>query len=201
MAVVSVLKVEWSGFVGGPGLSQFVLEGDDPLDLQPALQALEDFFVALAPLIPNNILLTPQTEALHYEHTTGVLLGATQLTAVGASTGTATGTWAAACGGSIQWDTGQIQNGRRVRGRTFIVPMAVNAYEDDGTLTSTAVSTMTTASGEISTFVGPNAANTFQVWGRPRDATETQPAKPASLAQITGASVSDKVAILRGRRD
>jgi hypothetical protein len=75
--------------------------------------------------------------------------------------------------------------GREIRGRTFVVPMATNAYDTDGTLAASTVSAFQTAANTVLT-----AAPTFRVWSR----------KGALAATCSSALAVDKAVVLRSRR-
>ena len=106
-------------------------------------------------------------------------------------------------GSMVGWETGQIMDGHRVRGRTFMVPGSNAIFDTDGTLVPTAVSGTIDAGTQL---ILEQAAS-FVVWHRPRKAraaTATRPALAAHLgshALVTTCRVPDKAVVLRSRRD
>jgi hypothetical protein len=112
--------------------------------------------------------------------------GGGPLTTVGTSAGNA----AAGVGASITWLTGGIVNGKRVRGRTFIVPMYSNLYEADGTLSSGAVTLLNAFGTDL-------VAGGLSVWHRPTGPGTAD----GSEHLVTGFRLRDKVAFLSSRRD
>ena len=97
---------------------------------------------------------------------------------------------AAPAGLRIEWRTSAIVNGRRLRGRTFIVPLPTSVYESNGTILAATLATFATA------------ANAY------RDAGVFSQSQPSIYsrthgvqADITSVIVPDEVSILRSRRD
>lgn len=201
MAEVGVIRAEWSGWNGGPGLSQFAVVLPDPNTLAAAIAAISSAFSSIAPLIPQGINIAFPGLVEQYESTTGVLLGDTTVTAGTSRTGGGTGPMIAAQGSSITWTTSEIQNGRRVRGRTFIVPLVSSAFDTDGTLSDLGQAYTQQFADGILDYNETAGTSRIAVWGRPREASGGNPARPSSLAPISGARVADKAAVLRSRRD
>ena len=112
--------------------------------------------------------------------------GGGPLTVVGTSAGNA----AAGVGCSITWLTAGIVAGKRVRGRTFLVPMYSNLYEADGTLSSGAVTLANDFGAEM-------VASGMSVWHRPTGPGTSD----GSEHLVTGYRLRDKVAFLSSRRD
>jgi len=92
----------------------------------------------------------------------------------------------------VNWRTNDYRFGRRIRGRTFMVPLNSNAYEGDGTLS-------TAARGDLQTFADTMVSGTggaeFGVWSRPRNGAG------GVFATVTSGTVPDMAAVLRSRRD
>ncbi len=53
--------------------------------------------------------------------------------------------YAAAAGACINWRTNTVHRGRRIKGRTFLVPLRGAAFEDNGTLSNATITSLTTA--------------------------------------------------------
>lgn len=97
---------------------------------------------------------------------------------------------AAGVGACITWLTSGIVSSRRVRGRTFIVPIPVANYDPDGTLTSGALTRLDTAAA----ILQPSLA----VWHRP---TAAGGGSDGSEHPAVDYRIRDKVAFLSSRRD
>jgi len=105
--------------------------------------------------------------------------------------GNATGSYSAPSGAVITWLTGLVHQGRRVRGRTFLVPIANQQLDTNGTLGSAFLTNLRTAAAAyIATAVNPC------IWARPDPGTTN-----GAAFTVAAASVADKVAVLTSRRD
>jgi hypothetical protein len=207
MSQVDVIKVFWTNLYGGVGLSQFAFEdlGTVP---DGAFTAVDALVANLCAFMPTSTTCQVQQVAETFDVAANQLTG-TKTAASGFSShsgpGTAVG-WAAGVGASITWNTGMIANGRRISGRMFVVPLTTAQF-GSGVLGTTALSNI---QGYASTFVSAcaSAGHPLQVWTRARAAVTADPAtgRPARAAkvgainEVTGATVKNQVATLRGRR-
>lgn len=141
--------------------------------------------------IPNNVTMTIPNTGEVIEDTTGELLSVWTGSGGGTVTGTASPAQAAGVGACVSWRTGGIVDGRRLRGRTFLVPYAASQYDQDGTLIPNAV-TFTNAFVTQLMASGPLA-----VWHRP---TTVGGSDGNSYGVVIG-TARDKVAFLSSRRD
>ena len=89
------------------------------------------------------------------------------------------------------WLTTTPATSRLVVGRTFLVPMGVQAYQSDGTIVDSSRTGLQTAANVLVAATTP----TMVVWRRPVGGAG------GSVAPVTAARVSDKVAVLKSRRD
>ena len=125
------------------------------------------------------------------ESTTGVISGSWAGAAQPSVSGTGVGAYTAPSGCVINWRTAGVVDGRRLRGRSFMVPLHGGAYDSDGTISAAALTSLRTA---LATFQAA-AAPVLQVWSRPLDGAG------GSNHTVTSADIPDKAAILRSRRD
>lgn len=187
-----------SGFQGGPGVATMYF-----LDVATAIESVSRFWGALSAVLPNTVHITPERSGDTIEDTTGALTGSWLGGVVSAATGQNPGAYSAPSGAVVDWRSGTVLDGKRVRGRTFIVPLAAGGYQDDGTLSPGTIGTIQAAATQFIV----EQSNSFVVWHRPykgRAALGTRPARPAHLgghALVTASSVPDKAAVLRSRRD
>lgn len=201
MAEILRVVTRWDGFAGSPGFTNLHFRdfdtdtNPDSAQVSSAINKVAGFFGAIAGLLPAAARLQVQREVDVLESTTGELLNSLNFTGtLNPIAGTATGSVAGPAGAVVNWRTGNVRNGRRIRGRTFLVPLATTAYETDGSLVSSALNTIQTAA---TTLIGQTGNPDFGVWARPSGPTATD----GIWVVATGASVPDMVAVLRSRRD
>jgi hypothetical protein len=132
----------------------------------------------------------------------GQLITEFTVSGIGGVTGSGGTTgYSAPSGGCIDWLTGKVHGRHLMTGRTFVVPLAQGQYENNGSLTTTCVTTLATAAENMRTAAGP----TFGVWGRPRPARTvggvTRPALVGAWWPAISSRVPDKAVVLRSRRD
>ena len=181
--------VQWVG-PAVKGLSvnvlHFAADGGPP---DPA--AILNAYRSIGGVIPTGqSILVPGTGDI-IEDTTGELLDVWAAPGGGQVDGAAGTKVAAGVGACVSWKTGGIIGGRRLRGRTFLVPYATDAYDNDGTLTPTAnTATQNFANGMMAS--GPLA-----VWHRPT----TPGGSDGNSYGAIAATTRDKVAYLSSRRD
>jgi hypothetical protein len=194
MAVYRV-KIRWSGFTGSPGYT--VLHFDAPTAATTAgAQAVYDhvrtFCTYVASALPTPVQLTTDSNVEVIDQTTAQLQDIFQVTGGTGQSGGNTGGFSASTGACITWETGEIKNGRRVRGRTFLVPLSGSMYDTDGTLTSAALTDLQ----EGAAFLAGGGFS-FGILSRP----SSQGAADGSFHTVTSGRISDKTAMLRSRRD
>jgi hypothetical protein len=102
--------------------------------------------------------------------------------------------YAAALGAVVSWRTGLVRNGRRIRGRTFLVPLSSLAFDNTGTLIPAALTTFNAAAVTLRDQTG---IADIGVYARP----SAPGAADGEWALITGHSIPDMGSILRSRRD
>lgn len=198
MAVMSRVRVSLTGLVGLPGVSTFYCL--TPSSFVPALQA---FYVSCGGAFPSGISTQVEGQGDTIEATTGELVGSWSTAQPAPGGGGASGAYSAPTGGVINWLTGVVANGHRLKGRTFLVPLGGTQFDLTGSIESAA---LTGLRANASTLVSA-VTNNFVVWHRPfpgAPAVGTKPARPAfsgSFAFVTGSSMPDKACVLRSRRD
>lgn len=189
------IQVRWSGFTGAPGYSAFhfdaATEGAGPTAQQCA-DAVRTLVASWSLYLPGGVSLQVESEVQRLEETTGELIGFEIITPGAAVSGSGTASWAAAAGAVLIWNTQGVRNGRRIQGRTFVVPMGGAGLSSDGSLAAAA---QTAFQSGAQTFADSITAPV--VWARPSGPG----ASDGQIASITSARVPDKVAILRSRRD
>lgn len=181
------IRCEWGGSpVEGPGLSTFYAV-DSPALLTPKLVL---FFEAIKLQLPPGATIRVPNDGDTLEATTGTLTGVWSSTGGGTSTSTETGVYAKGVGARITWNTDLVENGRRVRGATYIVPLLAGAYQADGTIATSSLNAIQAAADALVTGMAGDLA----VWHRPG------PKGAGVPAVVVSATVKDQVSWLRSRR-
>jgi len=208
MAVVlSICRTNWSGTTGGPGLTQLAFEAPtdphswDAAAAQRVVNAVRAAWVSIGAYLPDNIKLDVNPVVDTYDIVSGDLVGSSTAAAVPAQVaGTATANFSMAAGCKVNLNTGQIRNGRRVRGSVFIVPAASNAFTTDGLVLGTARSAINAAFAGINTTLA-SSNEQMTVWSRPIPEGKQYGPRDGASTLVTGFETSEKTAILKGRRD
>lgn len=181
----------WEVPGGGTGYSVFHFLDGTPGQFDPSLAVnLSNAFSAIQVNLPNDVTISFDNEARVLDSLTGDLLAAYPVTPSASISGGGAGSWAGAAGARVVWDTGEIVAGRRLRGRTYLVPLANTAYDNDGTLSAAFIGRALDFGQALVQPALPNPSP-LVVWSR---------ASGAALP-VVGWSCPDKTAILRSRRD
>jgi hypothetical protein len=188
----------WSGFPGQPGFTYlYGADAGNPGDfaLQTRAFLLDITKVASdGDSLPSGLKIQGDAFVDLIDEQTGHMMSASPVTAPLVITGAGSGSYAGPCGIAVTWITNGFEGDppRRVRGRTFLVPLAGNVHDSDGTVGS---SFLTQARTAASTYLA--GAITPVVWHRP-----TSPGgSDGSLHPIVSSQITDKQAVLRSRRD
>lgn len=181
------LRVSLGGSdIVGAGVTTFY-SVTDASALQPAVAT---FFGDIRGLLPSALSYTVPNSGEVLDASTGATTSGWTAGGESASTGTGTGAFALGVGASIRWNTGLIENSRRVAGRTYVVPMIGSAFEDDGTLALATLNVLRSAATGLITAAGGDLA----VWHRPG------PLGAGVPAVVTSSTVKDTPSWLRSRR-
>lgn len=154
---------------------------------QPEVKA---FWTSVASIMSGYVTIAIPNEGEEFDETTGILTGTWTQGTSSSVTGGGSGAYAGGVGACVAWDTSGIHAGRKVRGRTFIVPLAANTYDADGTLASGTRTTLNTAAA---TLLAATSAS-FYIWTRPRTGLA------GAVHAVTSGNVADHVSWLRSRR-
>lgn len=193
--MLTQVSAVWTGFSGAPGYTNFHFSGEvDETTVEGPITKVRQFFQEVMPQIPPNVQITVESEVTILDESTGALIGyVTNPNGSFSYDGTAAETsYSAASGAVINWNTDTVNRGRRVRGRTFLVPLSNKAYEDDGSLNLAALTGLNAGADSIR---DPQSGDVFCVWSRPRNGAG------GTLAPVTSHRASDMAAVLRSRRD
>lgn len=194
----------WTGFPGSPGYSNFhftvdggfwdggVIGSEAQAAADDAAADVRGAFIKVANLLPDTVTIQVDTEAEILNSDTGEILGVVETDSTPVTGASSSTSWSGASGGVVNWRTNDYRGGRRIRGRTFMVPLAGNAYEDNGTLSTEGRDDLQSFGNAL---VNGSGSADFGVWSRPRNGAG------GVFATVVGSNVPDMAAILRSRRD
>lgn len=202
MVAIARVRTEWTGFNGAPGYTNLFFRdfgNQEPIDVDAAVAAaaaarVVTFWNTIEQYFPNDVTLRVDNVVDVLEDSTGELVDSFSTPVNAPILGTNTGSYSAATGGVIGWTTGSIRNGRRIRGRTFLVPLASLVMSTSGRIEPGVVSTIQTSA---SALADNTSTPDLGVWARPT----ASGASDGQWAVVTGARVTDLPAVLRSRRD
>jgi hypothetical protein len=158
---------------------------------------LKTFWTACAALMAGWVTIRVPNSGETFDEVTGTLTGTWSQGTSSSFLGAGSGGAAGGVGACVGWTTGGIRNGRKVRGRTFVVPLAAGVYDSDGTLLS---GTVTTLQAAVNALVAATSVSLY-VYCRPTPAPGgIGPDSPGQAASITSGLVKDHVSWLRSRR-
>lgn len=204
MATILRVTSEWSGFPGGPGFTNLHFrdfagsDGDGldptPADAQSAASKVRSFWEAIQAQLPSTVRVTVKPEVDVLDVATGDLVDSFQTNVLDPTQGDAVGAYTAAAGAVINWRTNGIRNGRRVRGRTFLVPLTFSSFGADGALNANTRTLITDAAAALS---ASNGSPDLGVYARPT----TKDGTDGAWFVVSSSSVPSMSAMLTSRRD
>lgn len=195
MAVLQI-KTTWTGGPSAPGLTLFNVENSGVGDFDAALAAVQSFWTTVSSPIPDEYKLQVDQTAFSYNEADGSIQGLqTGTNPLAQISGQGPGSYSHGTGTRIDWATSAIARRRRVRGRTFIVPLTHASFGPDGYLTAATVTYLEDAAYALLSAL-ETAGLPLVVWSRP---TTEYPL--GEINPVIDANVPTKVAVLRGRRD
>lgn len=190
----------WASWPGQPGYTNFYTS----ISLA-SLAPIVTFWDSIKALLPLNLTVTVPGSGDIVNESTGQIQSVWTATGGGTVTATGAGAYSGASGAVVEWLTQGIVAGRRVMGKSYLVPLVTTAYQSDGTL---ATATQTTLASAASTMQGA-LGNTLLVWARPFVPPADNPAvgqpghkeaRAGSSWPVVGSRVPDLAAVMRSRR-
>lgn len=187
--MVAQYRAIWTAPGGGTGYSVFHFT---TAGASGAAQTIADdtreFFLGLQSALPDDVIVSFDSEVLDMDPS-GTLQAVWGVTPGADVNGSITSGYARAQGARVDWATDQVVAGRRLTGRTYVVPVGSVFFDTQGLLTSAAVTDLQNAANA---FISDTASNRpLRVWSRTH----------AVDSVVTAASIPTQGAILRGRRD
>lgn len=195
MFIVSRVKVLWTGWSGAPGYSNFITGGTLLADLNAFATRVQAFLAAVAGQMPAPVQSAIQSTTEQFDANTGDLTGTLDITALPAQAGGAINNqFSSISGACVTWRTGVTVDGKRVRGRTFLVPLSTSAYENNGTLLDASLTSLRTAATNLASPGALPPERQLHVWHRPT-------ALHVGIPVPTNAgTINDRVSFLKSRR-
>lgn len=151
-------NVIWNGLPTGPGLSTWYSEsatGD--------AGTIHTFYSSISAYLPIGISCVFPAVGDILDAGTGVVHGTWTATPQTTVSGSGSTQYNARTGACVSWMTGLVVGRRRLRGRTFIVPLMATGYDTDGTLGATTLNTLQNAANALAATVG----HTINIYHRP----------------------------------
>jgi len=197
VGTIGRVQTVFTGWDGAPGLQTSFYHLDTTWQWagyhQNVTDGVEAAYTAAAGLFPDGMTFTVNPIIDIFEDTTGEMLESFEGTSDPVS-GMGGADWGpTATGLCVTWRTGGIVNNKRVRGRSFLVPVAATKIQSDGTPTMQA---LTEAGQWASTMEGGlSPYGDLVVWHRPINDLG------GSSHIVTSHTITDQFAVLRSRRD
>jgi len=198
------VRTRWTGFSGAPGYTILHFRdfnspdpgnGDGSVEgATAAVNRVQTFFGSIAQTLPNTVTVDVEREVDVIDDSDGSLVESYGATEGGPVQGTGGATYAAPVGAVVNWRTGAVRNGRRLRGRTFLVPLAGSNFNASGVLIPAVQTILQNAANALASTGG--TPDLF-VFGRP----SSQAASDGISSVVTSATVPSLAAILSSRRD
>lgn len=194
MTVIAKVQAQWNGFQGAPGYTNWyaLSDGDAAAAANALAVRMRAFFDAIKANVPSGATIKVQRTYQVIDGTNGTITAENSLVAdPTVVTGTAVASYAGPAGCAVTWETGSFNAaGHRVRGRTYLVPLA-GAFDPDGSLSNVFLGTVQAAA---TAALGGTGA--LSVWSR-----NAPGASDGIVRTATAATIRDKASILRSRRD
>ena len=198
MSDLARVRVAWQNWPGAPGVSTFW--GDSTIN-QTAIDALRTFFNAIAGNLPSGLTIQVPSSGDLISAQTGLISGTWSVGTTPAQVAaTGAGAYAGNAGAVVHWLTNAVvtstspktgkTTARRLRGRTFLVPLISSAYDTNGSLGVGVLNTVQTAANALLAA----APGVYNVWHRPK------PGQGENFSEIVSARVPDLAVSLRSRR-
>lgn len=181
------VRVAWTGSpVTGAGVSTFYVDEA----ATGYVSALRAFFEAIKNVIPAGVSIQVPPSGDMIDVATGAITGAWSETGVAVVVCSGAGPFVAGTGVRVTWATAGIRNGRRVKGSTFIAPMAASVFDSDGTPSAALI---TQIDGAATTLLAAIPTDLI-IYSRPSGAT------PGLGSPVISSDVPNAASWLRSRR-
>jgi hypothetical protein len=212
MTVIARVKLEWTGFNGGPGYSIFHMRDFGLQDVgdwtnehaAAAATKIEAWADGVRSIVAPPVRLKVSSDVEIINEQTGQLETVVSAGVRNQMQNPAPGVggYSGASGAVVTWRTNGVRNGRRIRGRTFIVPCYAAAFQEDGTLSPAARLQLEASSANL---ISAEGTPDMGVYARPTRTRNPDGSFTTNADGVwyfaTSVSVPDLAAVMRSRRD
>jgi hypothetical protein len=199
MASLAKVTINWTGFIGAPGYTNLYFRNSTPglitqAVVDNAVTKVDAFVTAIKTMLPPVVTVGTSSTVDEVNDSNGALVAFWAGTPAAPGAGTMAGAYSAPSGACVAWSTSTVRNGRRIRGRTFVVPLGGAAVGTDGTIDTNELTDLRNAAIALRAATGDAR---LVIWARPTTPGGTD----GGSAEVTSSTVQDKVAVLTSRRD
>lgn len=181
---------QWNGSRIGTGFSVFHLLGSEFTGSAAAVStAIRTWFQGMQSTIPDDVTISFPSEVQEKDQATGALLDIVAITPAATVTGSFSSSYPANSGTVTKWSTGLVVNGRRLNGRTFLVPRA-GCFTVNGNVDGTVITADATRNATLITAL-TTAGNPLGVWSR----------TGGTIREVTSGATLVRPSTLRSRND
>ena len=191
------VRLVLSGWTGGPGLATFYYTSgtEDAAAAARCRGYVQDLWNNAAGILMwNDVVGVVSPEVDEMTSADGAIINTfTDPTVLGANGTGGASEAPPAIAGLLHYSTATFLGGRRLRGRTFVSPLALQKLQADGTLDDVALAASNV--GSAANLAGLTAGDNMVVWHRPKLGIG------GATGVVTGITVANKLAVLTSRRD
>nr|CRY97397.1 hypothetical protein [uncultured prokaryote] len=155
--------VDWSVENTPGGLSVMYFAKETELAIQEQREQIGGLYFYVKSYLAGNTTMTVRTEGRVVDSETGMLTGSWTDATGQSVTGTGGDPVPNVCQGLIRWNTGQVVNGRFLKGKTYVPGLASAAMMDGEVLPACQTAFAVGLDSQIGSGFGP------VVWHRPKD--------------------------------
>jgi len=191
------VRCVWQNFAGAPGYTNFYTT----ISLT-TVAPFVTFFDTIKSKLPLNLTVQIPGTGDVVNEATGQIQGIWAKVGGATITGTGAALYAGASGAVAEWTTQGIVAGRRVLGKSYLVPLINTVYDSLGTINTVDLAVLSGAANTLQNDLG----SAFLVWSRPfepdpdRVPPDTRPPRAGTSWHVIGSRVPDLAAVLKTRR-
>lgn len=187
MPNIHQIRTVFSGLGGLPGYNQMYFDAAG--DAQDHSNYVRAFWEAMTAVVPIGWKYTIDADVSTLNDSTGQLVSVEATVPLIQSGPGGNASYTAGAGACVGWVCNEVHGSKRLRGRTFVVPLLGLAYDETGTIQTAALSGIRAAATALLT------SGDFGVWGRPVNGAN------GLFGLAVATNTRDKVAWLSSRRD
>lgn len=183
-------RANWTGGRIGQGVTVFHFEeGNDLFDANDVATAFRSWFNGMKTFIPDDVTITFPTELKKINPVTGDATEVRTVTPQAPVVGTDSIVFAAPAGRIVKWQTNAFNAGRRLVGRTFLVPSS-GCFTTSGSVSSSAITQDATHHSDLINDLAAADA-LLVIWSR----------KNGTTGVVASGATQERPTTLRSRND